>query len=138
MIFSALRQHAKCKQVVTLAFYLGNVAQKVKGYGKSIAPYLYPIYSTPAISPACLHSSLALAAPLNIHPKRRIIDCFLYKNLLVEHNVIHSSFWSGITLADTLGAVVRNNTVLNNPDSYLTAADGSTTTGTMSSWIKVY
>ena len=62
---------------------------------------------------------------------------FLYKNLLVEHNVIHSSFWSGITLADTLGAVVRNNTVLNNPDSYLTAADGSTTTGTMSSWIKV-
>jgi len=45
LIFSALRQHTKCKQVVTLAFYLGNVAQKVKGDGKSIAPYLYPIYS---------------------------------------------------------------------------------------------
>jgi hypothetical protein len=45
LIFSALRQHIKCKKVVTLAFYLGNVAQKVKGDGKSIAPYLYPIYS---------------------------------------------------------------------------------------------
>ncbi|CAL6170507.1 hypothetical protein AT1219_20375 [Vibrio alginolyticus] len=45
MIFSALRHHIKCKQVVTLAFYLGNVTQKVKGDGKSIAPYLYPIYS---------------------------------------------------------------------------------------------
>lgn len=62
---------------------------------------------------------------------------FLYEGLLVEHNVIYSSYWHGITLADTLGAVVRNNTVLNNPDSYMTAADGSTKTGTMSSWIKV-
>jgi len=45
LIFSALRQHKKCKQVVTLAFYLGNVAQKVKGYGKPIAPYFYLLHS---------------------------------------------------------------------------------------------
>lgn len=41
----------------------------------------------------------------------------LYQNILIEDNVIHNSSYHGITMYDTNGLTIRNNTVLWNEDA---------------------
>ncbi|MDR6267672.1 LamG-like jellyroll fold domain-containing protein [Roseobacter sp. N2S] len=49
-----------------------------------------------------------------------------FQNILIEENVIHNGNYHGITMNNTNGLIIRNNTVLWNQDSkdYQTAGDG--------------
>ena len=44
-------------------------------------------------------------------------DAMFYQNILIEDNVIHNAHVHGITVGETHGLTIRNNTILHNADS---------------------
>jgi parallel beta-helix repeat protein len=38
-----------------------------------------------------------------------------YKNILIEDNVIYNGHWHGISVGETVGLTIQNNTILHNP-----------------------
>ena len=44
-------------------------------------------------------------------------DAMFYRNILIEDNVIHNAHVHGITVGETHGLTIRNNTILQNADS---------------------
>ncbi|WP_353475839.1 LamG domain-containing protein (plasmid) [Salipiger sp. H15] len=61
----------------------------------------------------------------------------LFENLLIEHNVLFGAHSNAISLQDTLNAIVRNNTVLYDPDVYVVEDDGSYSGSTMVGTIEI-
>ncbi|MBE9640433.1 PKD domain-containing protein [Salipiger mangrovisoli] len=62
---------------------------------------------------------------------------FLYKGIVVEHNLLYGANFHSISIVDTSGMIVRNNTVLYNPDAYNIFADGSETQSLATGMIRV-
>lgn len=62
---------------------------------------------------------------------------FLYTGIVVEHNLLYGANFHSVSIVDTSGMIVRNNTVLYNPDAYNVFADGSQTQSTATGMIRV-
>lgn len=56
---------------------------------------------------------------------------FSFTNIQIENNLLHGASFHAISLQDTQGAMVRNNTVLTNPSAYFIEEDGSQSPSTM-------
>lgn len=61
----------------------------------------------------------------------------LFENITIEHNVLFGAHFHAISLQHTLNAVVRNNTVIYNPDAYSVEKDGSEVVTGMSGVIQI-